>query len=123
MKKTEAYQSTVVKAIEEFFPLKTTKRKSTDLPCINKAVLKMIKDRKRIFKEEEGVRTDTWKQAKARTDAKILERKQEYLWTQKSHILAEDANRNFYKHVKNFNTVEKPKEFDIRSLLPDKSDK
>ena len=122
-KKTEAYQRTVTEAVERFFPLKTTKRKSTDLPWINKEVLRMIKDRKELFWQEGGVRTAEWKEAKARTDEKIRERKREYLWTQKGHLLAEDANRNFYRHVKTFNTVEKPKEFDVRDILPGKSDK
>ena len=121
--KTNAYQRTVVDAINRFFPLRTTKRKSTDLPWINKAVVRMITDCKKLFREEGGKRTAAWKEAKAKTDAKILARKKEYLWTQKDHILAEDANRNFYKHVKNFNTIEKPREFDVRSLMPGKSDR
>ena len=41
---------------------------------------------------------------------------------QRSHILAKDANKNFYKHVKNFGRFEKPPQFDVRSLLPGKTD-
>lgn len=121
--KTNAYQKTVVDAINRFFPLKTTKHKSTDLPWISKTIVRMITDCKTLFRQEGGIRTAAWKEAKAKTNAKILERKREYLWTQKDHILAEDSNRNFYKHVKNFNTVEKPQEFDVRSLMPGKTDK
>ena len=29
------------------------------------------------------------------------------------HLLEDDANRNFYRHVKCFSPVEKPKEFDV----------
>ena len=36
--------------------------------------------------------------------------------------MADDANRDFLKHVKNFNTVEKPKEFDVRQLFSSKTD-
>ena len=82
----------------------------------------MIRERKRLFWAEGGKRTDVWKAEKSRVEARILDRKREYLLTQKGHILAEDANRNFYEHVKNFNTIEKPKEFDVRQLLPGKRD-
>ena len=36
-------------AIENFFPLITTKRRSIDPPWINKAVKKLIKGRKKVF--------------------------------------------------------------------------
>ena len=35
---------------------------------------------------------------------------------QRGHILAEDANRNFFKHVKNFSRLERPPQFDVRDL-------
>ena len=78
----------------------------------------MIRDRKILFWQEGGKRTAAWKKEKERTDAKILERKKEYVKTQKGHILAEDARCNFFKHVKNFNTIEKPRQFDVRDLRP-----
>ena len=42
--------------------------------------------------------------------------------TQRSHILEKDAGRNFFKHVKNFATFEKPTQFDVRSLFTDNKD-
>ena len=54
--KANAYQSTMTTALDAFFPPKTTKRKSTELPWMNKRIKKMIKDRKRIFFEEGGKR-------------------------------------------------------------------
>lgn len=51
----------------------------------------------------------------------IKEKKRGYIDTQKSHILEGDANRNFFKHVKNFSHFEKPEQFDVRTLLPGKS--
>ena len=50
--KTELYQHTINEAIEEFFPLRTIKRKK-----------RLIKRRKRIFKET-GERTPEWKRMK-----------------------------------------------------------
>ena len=120
--KTNAYQATITWAIEKFFPLRTTRRKSTDLPWINDKVKKMIKDRKKLFWDEGGTRTAAWREAKERTDRAILERKKGYMKTQREHILDEDAARNFDRNVKTFNTVERPKEFDVCSLFPDIKD-
>ena len=39
--KTEAYQATLTWAVESFFPLKTTRRKNTDLPWMSKGVLRL----------------------------------------------------------------------------------
>lgn len=39
--------------------------------------------------------------------------------TQRNHILAKDAERNFFKHVKTFSSFEKPSQFDVRTILPD----
>lgn len=61
---TNAYQATVVGAIERFFPLKTTRRKSTDLPWMTKGIQKMIKNRKKLYVREGGERTDTWRAEK-----------------------------------------------------------
>ena len=41
---------------------------------------------------------------------------------QKEHLLAKDANINFYKHVRNFSKLERPKLFDVRELLPGRTD-
>ena len=52
--KADQYQRTITWAVEKFFPKKTTRRRSTDLPWLNKKVLKMISGRKLLFKEEGG---------------------------------------------------------------------
>ena len=69
--KTKAYQDTIGWALETFFPLKTTRRKSTDLPWMNKRIRKLIRDRKRLFWEEGGKRTDAWKEEKKRIETII----------------------------------------------------
>ena len=120
-KKADAYQRTICAALDRFFPWKTTRRKSNEHPWMNKRVKKMIKDRRDLFWEEGG-RTEVWKEKKKEVAKKILERKRGYMDTQKEHILDADANRNFFKHVKNFSRFEPPEQFDIRSLLPGKND-
>ena len=41
---------------------------------------------------------------------------------QYDHILVTDANRNFYHHVKNFCTIERPPLFHVMSLMPGEDD-
>ena len=57
--KAEAYQVTIAWAIEKFFPLKTAKRKDRDAPCMNKNVLRQIRQGKSLYHmvAEEGIRT------------------------------------------------------------------
>ena len=82
----------------------------------------MIRDRKKLYWEEGGERTPRWREEKKRVDEVVKNRKKEYIATQKTHLLAEDANRNFYKHVRNFSKLEKPPQFDVRTLVPGKTD-
>ena len=93
-----------------------------DLPWMSKKIHKMITHHKRLFWEAGGERTEAWRDYREKVDKEILRRKKGYLAQQKQHILAEDANRNVYKHVLNFSRLEKPKIFDVRSLLLGKSD-
>ena len=116
--KTDACQRTLTEAINMHFLLKTRRKKSTDLPWMNKGILKLRKNRKRLFVEEGGDRTAAWKAEKKRIDGTIRERKRGYLDTQRSHILTNDAGRNFYEHVKNFATFNKPKQFNVLAVLP-----
>lgn len=98
--KAEAYQRTITSAIERFFPLKLRKKKSTDLPWMTDDIKKQIKKRKELFANERGVRTAAWKEEKRKTKDMIRKSKRGYMDVQKGHILAEDANRNFFKHVR-----------------------
>ena len=107
--KADAYQETLERAVDSCFPLKTTKRKSTDLPWMSQAIRDQIRKRRGLYMEEGGVRTADWKKAKKSTNELIVKRKRGFLDKQKEHLLADDANRNFYKHVKNFSKLERPK--------------
>ena len=89
---------------------------------MNKNIIKMIYNRKQLFGQEGGIWTATWREKKGETNELIRKRNQGYLETQKGHILADDAYRNFFKHVKNFNTIENPRQFNVRQLLPGKKD-
>ena len=51
---TNEYQRVLGEAIDAFFPLKTTRRKSNDLPWMIRWILKRITGRKKIFAEAGG---------------------------------------------------------------------
>ena len=115
-RKAEEYQRALTVAIEDCFPLKKRKKKSTDLPWMTRSIIKQIEDRKELYVREGGVRTDEWKAEKKKTNDLIKKSKRGYMDNQRDHLLAEDADRNFFKHVKNFSRLEKPPLFDVREL-------
>lgn len=82
------------------------KKKSNDLPWMTEGIKKQIRMRKGLFSDEGGVRTSNWKAEKKKTAELIKKSKRGYMDIQKNHILAEDAHRNFFKHVKNFSRLE-----------------
>ena len=96
-RKAAAYQEKVTAAMRHFFPTKTTRRKSTDLPWINARVRKRIRRRKAVFKAEG--RSARWRRHKAITDDLIRRRRDGYFAVQKIQILAKDASRVFFKNV------------------------
>ena len=98
--KAEAYQNTISEATARCFPLRTTRKKSTDLRWMSRGGLKEIRRRKSIFMAKGGDRTAAWKEQKKLTMSLILKRKRGFLDRQKEHILAEDANRiEFFKNM------------------------
>lgn len=116
------YQQTLQRAVDEFFLLRTTRRKTTDLPWLGRGVLRLIKNRNNLFVAEGGVRTEAWKKEKKRIDDIIKKRKRSYMDTQRDNLLGPDAARCFFKNFKNFASFERPKQFDVRELLPGKTD-
>ena len=48
--KADAYQSLIDAAMDRFFPVRTVKRKSTDLPWINKAIRRKIRRRMAVYR-------------------------------------------------------------------------
>ena len=57
------------------------------------------------------------------TDRLLAKRKERYMGSQRDVLLTDDANQNFFKNAKAFWTGEKPLEFDVQELSPDKTDK
>lgn len=118
--KAEMYQGAVNQVMERFFPLITVRRKSSDCPCINTQIRKLIRRRKGIYKREG--RSEKWRWLKKVTDELIGKRKEIYIQSQRDVLLVEDARRNFFRNVKAFQSRERPRSFDVRALFAGKSD-
>ena len=71
--KANLYQQVVTGALEACFPVITTRRKSTELPWINKRIRRLIRRRRAVFKLEG--RKSKWKRLKKFTEELIKERR------------------------------------------------
>ena len=118
--KADLYQAQIMDAIDRFFPLVTTRRKSTDPPWINGTVRWKIAKRKRLYKLEG--RSDRWKAMKKETDNLIKKRRSVYRSVQLANLTDRDAQRSFFKNIKAYKTGDRPKVFDVRTLCPGKTD-
>ena len=118
---TEMYQAEITRSIETFFPLRTIKRRNIDPPWINDAVRRLIRVRKRIFKDTGG-RTDEWKKVKKKCERLIKKRRKVYEESQKLALLADDADRNFFRNTKNYMSKQRSPPFDVLDLFPGKTE-
>ena len=120
--KTKIYQKAIEAAIEDFFPLRTIKRGSTDPTWINAHVKHLIKSKKRIFKEDRR-RSDKWKAMKKRIEKLIEKRRKVFQDSQRLALLADDEGRNFFKNTKNYVSKSRPKPFDVMDLFPGRGER
>ena len=118
--KANLYQNTITEAIDQFFPLRTVKRRNIDPPWINTKIKKLIKARKHIFKETGG-RTPEWKKMKKRVADLIDKRCKVYQESQKLVLLQKDPARDFFKQMKNYMSKQRPTPFDPMDMFPGKS--
>ena len=103
------------------FPLKTVRRRESDLPWLDHQARKMIKKKSAIFKAE-GQST-RWLAMREKVDSYLEKRRENFLAKQRDKFIGPQAHVSFFTNVKNFRSPEKPKDFDIRTLCPGKSDR
>ena len=120
-RKTELYQSILAEAVDNFSPLRSIRRKNTEPPWINATVKRLIKARKRIFKDTGG-RTKEWKTMKKKVDKLIKKRRKIYQDSQRETLLAADASRNFFRSTKNYMSKQRPTPFDVMDLFPGRTE-
>ena len=117
-KKAQLFQATLDDLMDRFFPMKTVKRKSTDLPWINDVARKKIRRKKAVFKYEN--RSPRWKALRDDLDEYLKKRQEKFLEKQRDKMMGPDSMRHFYKNVNNYKSCDKPKSFNVRDLRPGK---
>ena len=78
---------------------------------------KLIKARKRVFKETGG-RTPEWKALKKKVTELIEKRCKKFQEQQKIQLLSDDGDRVFFKQTKNYLSKQRPKPFDVLDMFP-----
>ena len=80
--KAVAYQRHIDRAMDTFFPLRTVRKKSTDLSWINKAIKKKIKRKMEIYVKEG--KSDLWRWMKKQLRI-VLEIGKRSIWREKNN--------------------------------------
>lgn len=88
---------------------------------MNRAIRKRIKKRKAIYRDEG--RSERRKKFRNTILEMIQKRQDAYHEQQRIFILDPDTSRHFFRNIKSLSCVEKPKQFDVCSLLPGLDDK
>ena len=118
--KARKFQLALDWAMDEFFPLKTIRRKDGDLPWINDVAVKKIKKKKAVFKDEG--RSRRFKAIEKELERYIDKQREKFLVRERKKMTGKNASKNFFKNVRSYNSAEKPKAFDVRTLKPGASD-
>lgn len=119
--KAAVLQSTLDNMMDRFFPLKTVKRRTDDLPWFNETAKKKVEKKKAVFKAES--RSARWKALRDDLDSYLEKRKEIFLQKQRENMTGPDASRHFYKNVKSYKSYDRPKSFDVRDLHPGLEDR
>ena len=102
--KAIACQNLMSSAMSDFYPIITTKRKSTEDPWINNRIKKKIKQRKGVFRREGG--SVKWKKSKNISDKMVKFRHERYMEEHKLIIMEPGSSTRFFKNVRSYGTVE-----------------
>ena len=119
--KAAAFQKIIDDNMNVFFPLKTTTRRKSDPPWVNDLIRRLSVKRRKIY-DREG-RSTRWKRLKKKVAELYRTRAQQYIQKQKDLLTGPDASRFFYKRVKAYRSREKPPDFNVCDLFPNKSKK
>ena len=114
------YQQIIDDLLNKHFPLKTVKRKESDLPWINGTAKKMIRKKCAIYKAEG--KSDRWTTQFNKVEQYLEKRRQAFMEKQREKFTGPDAATCFYRNVKAYKSADKPKSFDIRDLRPGLTD-
>ena len=106
--------------MDRHFPMKTVRRKESDLPWFNSVAKRMAKKKQAIYKAEG--KSTRWHGQSAKLEAYLAKGRENFLKSQRDKLLGPSATTNFFKNVKAFKSADRPKQFNIRELRPGKTD-
>ena len=119
--KEREFQAVIDRLMDKHFPTKVIKRKDDDLPWYDDEARKRSKKKKAVFKVEG--RSPRWCALRDNLDKYLLRRSESYLERQTENLTKPEADKQFHRYVKNYKSGERPKTFNVRELLPDRSDR
>jgi hypothetical protein len=114
--KAGAYQRMVGEAMDRFFPMTRTRRRSDEHPWVNDTLRKKREANKRLFKKEG--RSDRWKTMDKEANELERQRRESYVNKQRENLTGPEANKRFHVAVKNYKSAERPSQFDVKDLFP-----
>ena len=114
--KVNAFQVMLDGWMDTCFPLKTITRRKSDPPWVNRTIRRLTYKRRGVY-DREG-RSPKWKKLMKKTRKLCRERAGKYLADQKSKLTGPGASRMFFKHMKSYNSREKPPDFNVADLYP-----
>ena len=98
-------------ALDECFPIVTTRRRPNDLPWMTKGIRKKIDQRKSIFKQEGS--SPRCKRLKELTKKILTQRKQAFIEDIKKKACETNNTKYYYEAVKMLRDKEKPEPWDV----------
>ena len=102
--KADFYQKKVDHLMSSCFPRVTMRRKSSDPPWINTSIRRRLRQRRAVYRREG--RSMKWKRLKKVVEDMVDRRRKVYEGSQKLVLLADDADRHFFKNCKNYQSKE-----------------
>ena len=106
--------------MDRHFPMKTIKKKDSDLPWFNETARKMTKKKQAIYKSEG--KSERWVAISEKVDKYLEKGRTNFLSNQRDKITDPKTNAQFFKNVKAFSGVDKPADFNIKDLRPGKTE-
>ena len=107
--------------MDRHFPIRNCKKKDNDLPWFNDTARKMAKKKHAIYKAEG--QSARWQKQAEKLDRYLDKGQQTFLQNQRDKITGPDASKNFFKNIRAFKSVDRPKEFNICDIRPGKSER
>ena len=118
--KADEFQRLLSNIFEKCFPLKKVTKRKDEHPWVNHVIRKLSAKRRRVY-DREG-RSPRWKALKKKSDELYRTRAETYMNNQKNKFTGPDASRNFFRNFRSLRSREKPPEFNVRDLFPEKSE-